>query len=64
MAARSLSSLGAASIPAVYGVLFAFRSRLVSQLAAAIMAVSPYGIFLAQHAITHWRFMVIASLVA
>ncbi len=51
-AARSLSALlGAASIPAVYGLAWlAFRSRLVSQLAAAIMAVSPYGIFLAQEA--------------
>lgn len=51
-AARSLSAcLGAASIPAVYGVSWlAFRSRLVSQLAAAIMAVSPYGVFLAQEA--------------
>jgi uncharacterized membrane protein len=51
-AARSLSALlGVASIPAVYGVSWlAFRSRLVSQLAAAIMAVSPYGIFLAQEA--------------
>ena len=51
-AARSLSALlGAASIPAVYGLgWLAFHSRLVSQLAAAIMAVSPYGIFLAQEA--------------
>lgn len=50
--ARSLSALfGAASIPAVYGLgWLAFRSRLVSQLAAAMMAVSPYGIFLAQEA--------------
>ncbi len=51
-AARSLSALlGALSIPAIYGVgWLAFRSRLVSQLAAAIMAVSPYAIFLAQEA--------------
>lgn len=51
-AARLLSALfGAASIPAIYGLgWLAFRSRLVSQLAAAIMAVSPYGIFLAQEA--------------
>lgn len=50
--ARSLSALfGAASIPAVYGLgWLAFRSRLVSQLAAAMMAVSPYGVFLAQEA--------------
>ncbi len=51
-AARSLSALlGAASIPAIYGLSWlAFRSRLVSQLAAAMMAVSPYNIFLAQEA--------------
>ena len=51
-AARSLSAiLGAASIPAIYGLgWLAFRSRLVSQLAAAMMAVSPYSIFLAQEA--------------
>lgn len=51
-AARSLPALfGVVSIPAVYGLGFlAFRSRLVAQLAAAMMAVSPYGIFLAQEA--------------
>ncbi len=51
-AARSLSVLfGAASIPAIYGLAWlTFRSQLVSQLAAAMMAVSPYGIFLAQEA--------------
>jgi uncharacterized membrane protein len=51
-AARSLSALfGAASIPAVYGLAWlAFRSPTVSHLAAAMMAVSPYGIFLAQEA--------------
>lgn len=51
-AARSLSALfGAASIPAIYGLAWlAFRSQLVSQLAAAMMAVSPYGIFIAQEA--------------
>lgn len=51
-AARSLSALlGAASIPAIYGLgWLAFRSQLVSQLAAAMMAVSPYGIFIAQEA--------------
>ncbi|PPS45162.1 glycosyltransferase [Chroococcidiopsis sp. TS-821] len=50
--ARSLPALlGAASIPAIYGLSWlSFRSRLVSQLAAAMMAVSPYGIFLAQEA--------------
>jgi len=51
-AARSLSALfGAASIPAIYGLSWlAFRSQLISHLAAAMMAVSPYGIFLAQEA--------------
>jgi uncharacterized membrane protein len=51
-AARSLPALlGAASIPLAYilGKL-AFRSQLVGQLSAAIMAVSPYGIFIAQEA--------------
>lgn len=50
--ARSLAALlGVASIPAVYALArFAFRSQLVGQMAAAMMAVSPYGIFLAQEA--------------
>ena len=50
--ARSLSALlGAASVPAIYQLSWlAWRSRIVSHLAAAIMAVSPYGIFLAQEA--------------
>jgi uncharacterized membrane protein len=50
--ARSLPALlGVISIPAIFGLgLLAFRSRLVAQLAAAMMAVSPYGIFLAQEA--------------
>jgi len=50
--ARSLPALfGVASIPAVYGLAFlGFRSRLVAQLAAAMIAVSPFGIFLAQEA--------------
>ncbi|KAB8334165.1 glycosyltransferase [Scytonema tolypothrichoides VB-61278] len=48
--ARSLAAFfGAASIPAIYALTqLAFRSRLVSHLAAAMMATSPYGIFLAQ----------------
>jgi uncharacterized membrane protein len=51
-AARSLPALlGAILIPLTYTLgRLAFRSRLVGQLAAAIMAVSPYGIFLAQEA--------------
>ncbi|MCP2729922.1 glycosyltransferase family 39 protein [Limnofasciculus baicalensis] len=50
--ARSLPALfGVASIPAIYGLgLLAFRSSLVAQIAAAMMAVSPYGIYLAQEA--------------
>lgn len=51
-AARSLPALiGAASIPCVYVLgKVAFRSPLVGHLAAAMMAVSPYAIFLAQEA--------------
>jgi uncharacterized membrane protein len=51
-AARSLPAiLGATSIPAIFGLgWLAFRSRLVGQIAAAMMAVSPYGIYLAQEA--------------
>ncbi len=50
--ARSLSAVfGALSIPAIYALSWlTFRSRLVAHIAAAIMAVSPYGIFLAQEA--------------
>jgi len=51
-AARSLPTLfGVASIPAVYGLSkIAFRSPVIAQLSAAMMAVSPYGIYLAQEA--------------
>jgi uncharacterized membrane protein len=54
-AARSLPALfGVASIPAAYGLGFlAFRgtrSHLVGHLAAAMIAVSPYGVFLSQEA--------------
>ncbi|MDJ0734970.1 MAG: glycosyltransferase [Nostocaceae cyanobacterium] len=50
--ARSLAAIfGALSIPAIYALAWlTFRSRLVSHLATAIMAVSPYSIFLAQEA--------------
>lgn len=50
--ARSLAAIfGAASIPAIYGLSWlSFRSPKASHLAAAMMAVSPYGIFLAQEA--------------
>lgn len=49
---RSLSAiLGAVSIPAMFGLgWLAFRSLLVAQIAAALIAVSPYGIYLAQEA--------------
>jgi uncharacterized membrane protein len=51
-AGRSLPAIiGAISIPSVYVLgRVAFRSPLVGNLAAAMMAVSPYGIFLAQEA--------------
>ncbi|MDZ8084420.1 MAG: glycosyltransferase [Nostoc sp. DedQUE12b] len=43
--------IGAASIPCVYVLgRVAFRSSLVGHLTAAMMAVSPYGVFLAQEA--------------
>ncbi|MBD2386820.1 glycosyltransferase family 39 protein [Cylindrospermum sp. FACHB-282] len=50
--ARSLAAIfGAASIPVIYGLSWlSFRSHKASHLAAAMMAVSPYGIFLAQEA--------------
>ena len=51
-AVRSLPALfGVASIPAIYGLgLLAFRSQLIAQIAGAMMAVSPYSIYLAQEA--------------
>ncbi len=51
-AARLLPAiLGAASIPCFYVLgRIAFRSQLVGHLTAAMMAVSPYGVFLAQEA--------------
>lgn len=51
-AARSLPALfGAISIPFAYILgRIAFRSQLVGHLAAAMMTVSPYGIFIAQEA--------------
>lgn len=50
--ARSFPALlGGLSIPAIFGLaILTFRSRLVGHIAAAMMAVSPYGIFLAQEA--------------
>ncbi|NJL22464.1 MAG: glycosyltransferase [Leptolyngbyaceae cyanobacterium SM1_3_5] len=50
--ARSLPALlGVASIPAIYGLSWlAFRSKLVAQLSAGMMTLSPYALFLAQEA--------------
>ncbi|MBW4681899.1 MAG: hypothetical protein KME19_17545 [Microcoleus vaginatus WJT46-NPBG5] len=65
-AGRALSALfGVVSIPAMFGFgWLAFRSRLIGQIAAAMMAVSPYGIYLAQEA-RHYTLtilLIIASL--
>jgi uncharacterized membrane protein len=50
--ARSLSAFfGTAAIPATYLLGWvAFRSRLVAQISAALMAVSPFGLYLSQEA--------------
>ncbi len=65
-AARALSAIfSALSVPAIYLLAwFSFRSRLIGILCAALMAVSPFGVFLAQEA-RHYTLailMVIASL--
>jgi uncharacterized membrane protein len=51
-AARSLSVLfGVLAVPAMYGVgWIVFRRRAIAHLSAALMAVSPFGIYLAQDA--------------
>lgn len=51
-AARSLSALfGVLTVPAIFGLGWVtFRSVLIAQLAAALMAVSPFGIYIAQEA--------------
>ena len=51
-AERSFSAfLGVISIPCTYILArFSFRSQVVGQLAAAMMAISPFGIYLAQEA--------------
>lgn len=64
--ARSFPALlGVISVPAIYFLgRFAFNSLLVGQCAAAMMAVSPYGIYLAQEA-RHYTLgilLIIASL--
>lgn len=50
--ARLLAAMfGALSIPAIFGLSYlTFRSRLISHFAAAMMAISPFGLFLAQEA--------------
>ncbi len=50
--ARALSSiLGVLSIPAIFSLsYFAFESLIFAQITAALMAVSPYGIYLSQEA--------------
>ncbi|NJL41966.1 MAG: glycosyltransferase [Leptolyngbyaceae cyanobacterium SM1_4_3] len=47
---RSLSAVfGVAAIPAMFGLgWLAFRSRLIGQVAAALMAVSPFAVYLSQ----------------
>lgn len=49
---RSLSAiLGAMAVPGMFGLgWLAFRSRWVAHLSAALMAVSPYSIYLSQEA--------------
>ena len=51
-AARALSAIfGALGVPVIYLLAWAsFRDRTVSLLCAALMAVSPFGVFLAQEA--------------
>lgn len=51
-AARAFSAMcGVISVPAVFSLgWLAFRSRFVGQVTAALMAVSPFGIYLAQEA--------------
>ncbi|WP_121968637.1 phospholipid carrier-dependent glycosyltransferase [Leptolyngbya sp. BC1307] len=65
-AARALPAvLGALAVPATYLLAwFSFRSRLIGVLCAALMVVSPFGVFLAQEA-RHYTLailLVIASL--
>ena len=64
--ARSLSAiLGVLAIPAIYALgWLVFDSLLAAQMAAALMAVSPYGVYLAQET-RHYTlaiFWVVASL--
>ncbi len=58
--ARSLSALfGVLGIPAIFGCSWLLsRSLVVSQIAAGLMAVSPYGIYLAQET-RHYTFAIL-----
>ena len=62
-AARSLSALlGVLSIPAIfYFTRLASRSLVPAQIAAAIMAVSPFGIFLATQA-RHYTLIILLTI--
>lgn len=65
-AVRSLTAVfGVLAIPAIYALAKAiFRSNLIAQSCAILMAISPYGIYLAQEG-RHYTFgilLVIASL--
>ena len=62
-AARSLSALlGVVSIPAIfYFARLASGSLVVAQIAAAMMAVSPYGIFLATQA-RHYTLIILLTI--
>lgn len=64
-AARALSAFfGVASIPAMFGFGYlAFRSKLVAQIAAAMMAVSPYNVFLAREA-RHYTLAILLVIVS
>ena len=59
-AARSLSALlGVVAIPAIFFFTkLAFNSLIVAQIAAAMMAISPFGIFLALQA-RHYTLMIL-----
>ncbi len=66
-AARALPAIfGALGVPAIYLLAWAsFRNRAIALLCAALMAVSPFGVFLAQEA-RHYTLailLVIASLI-
>lgn len=56
---RSLSCIfGVAAIPAIFALGWLAFSPLVGQFAAALMAVSPYGIYLAQES-RHYTFTIL-----